>query len=73
SAAAEAPPAPATAPPAAPSADASADAVAVRQLILNSLSEGHPREAVEAYLRDHMGLMEPAVLVDAALNAQPPA
>lgn len=51
----------------APAGGASPDAVAVRQLILDSLASGQTREAVEAYLREHMGLLEPGALVDAAL------
>lgn len=49
--------------------EASADALAVRKLILESIASGQPRDAIEAYLRDHMGFHEPAPLVDAALNA----
>jgi hypothetical protein len=56
--------------PPAPGVEASSDAVAVRQLILDSLAAGQPRDAVEAYLRDQLGLMEPGVLVDAALGTQ---
>jgi len=51
---------------------ASADANAVRDLILNSLADGHPREAVEAYLRDELGMIEPGVLIDAALGTSQP-
>jgi hypothetical protein len=56
-------------PEAEPLAGASPDAVAVRQLILDSLAEGQSREAIETYLRDHMGFMEPGALVDAAITS----
>jgi hypothetical protein len=67
-------PTPSAEPPAAPpqpsfGADASPDAVAVRQLILDALAAGQPREAIEQYLRDQLGMIEPGVLIDAALNA----
>jgi hypothetical protein len=52
-----------------PLAGASPDAVAVRQLILDSLAAGQSRDAIESYLRDHMGFMEPGALVDAAITA----
>jgi cell division septum initiation protein DivIVA len=54
----------------APVPDASSDAMAVRQLILDSLAAGQSREAVETYLRDQLGLLDPGVLVDAALGSQ---
>lgn len=60
------------APPTDPAANgASSDAMAVRSLVLNSLADGHPREAVEAYLRDQLGLHEPGAIVDAALAEAP--
>ncbi|MCW2920200.1 MAG: hypothetical protein JWL76_74 [Thermoleophilia bacterium] len=62
-------PVPDPAPMAFPTAGASPDAVAVRQLILDSLASGQTRETVEAYLREHMGLLEPGALVDAALSS----
>lgn len=52
--------------------DASPDAVAVRQLILDSLANGQTRETLEAHLRERLGLLEPGALIDAALNAVPP-
>jgi hypothetical protein len=56
--------------PAAPTiGNASPDAVAVRQLILDSLAAGQTREAVESYLRDQLGMLEPGALVDAALTS----
>ena len=57
------------APMAFPVAGASPDAVAVRQLILDSLAAGQTRETVETYLREHMGLLEPGALIDAALSS----
>lgn len=60
-------PAPPAAPPAGAPAAASPDAMAVRQLILESFSAGQSREAIEAYLRDNMGFVEPSALIDAAL------
>ena len=55
--------------PSEPLAGASPDAVAVRQLVLDSLAAGQSRETIETYLRDHMGFMEPGSIVDAALSA----
>jgi hypothetical protein len=52
-----------------PLAGASPEAVAVRQLVLDSLAAGQSRETIETYLRDHMGFMEPGAIVDAALTA----
>lgn len=48
---------------------ASPDSLAVRQLILDSLAAGQSRTAIETYLRDHMGFMEPGTLIDAALGS----
>jgi hypothetical protein len=62
----QAPADPASAPAAAAPA-ASPDAMAVRQLILESISAGQTRDAIEAYLRDNMGFVEPGALIDAAL------
>lgn len=47
--------------------DASPDALAVRQLILESITAGQSRDAIENYLREQLGFVEPAGLVDAAL------
>lgn len=51
-----------------PAGQPSADAAQVRQLILESLAAGQPREAIELYLRDTMGFVEPSALVDAAIG-----
>jgi hypothetical protein len=42
--------------------------MAIRQLVLDAIAGGESREAVEAHLRDHLGLMEPGAIVDAALQ-----
>ncbi|MCW2927979.1 MAG: hypothetical protein JWM86_1947, partial [Thermoleophilia bacterium] len=52
-----------------PAGQPSADAAQVRQLILESLAAGQTREAIETYLRDTMGFVEPAALVDAAMGS----
>jgi hypothetical protein len=51
--------------------EASADAMAVRQLILDALASGQTRDSLEAYLRDQLGLIDPAVLIDSALGVGP--
>lgn len=52
-----------------PAVVASPDAVAIRQLILDSLAAGQTRETIETYLRDQMGFVEPGALVDAAISS----
>ncbi|MCW2974235.1 MAG: hypothetical protein JWN72_2508 [Thermoleophilia bacterium] len=62
---AAAPPAPET--PGPISGQASPDALAVRQLILDSLAAGQSRDAIEQYLETQLGLMSAGSLIDAAL------
>jgi len=57
-------PVPATAPAAGP------DPAAVRQFVLQSLTDGQPRDAVEAYLRESLGVTDPAGFVNEALAQQ---
>ena len=50
----------------------SPDAAAMRELIQSSIADGHSREAVATYLRDHMGLLQPDALIDASLGINQP-
>ncbi|MCW2960891.1 MAG: hypothetical protein JWM90_1278 [Thermoleophilia bacterium] len=62
--------APSPAAPAAPGASGGdIDAAEVAKLILDSLAAGQSRESIENYLRDQMGLLQPGVLIDAALGS----
>ena len=63
------PPAAATAGQVSPgAASASPDALAVRQLILDSVAAGQPRASIEQYLTEQLGLLSPGALIDAALS-----
>ncbi|MCW2956413.1 MAG: hypothetical protein JWO69_1282 [Thermoleophilia bacterium] len=57
-------------PPAAAPASAgpAIDAAEVRQLILDSIAAGQSRESIGTYMREQMGLVNPDVLIDAALG-----